>query len=141
MSPQITEIDPVAAVYALLGLTETNGGMDLVPPEDVERALMLYPQNLKYAASSIAMNLANQAAMAADPQQFSLQGVMSVAWHDPAAHWRSVAKFLQGQADSDYNRDRQPANAITTQLQTPYDIEEGHEYAPHRKNAFRKRQK
>lgn len=134
MSTIITELNPIQTVYALLGLTESNGGMALVPEGDVAIAIQLYPQNLKYAASSIAMNLANKAAIANDPQQFSLQGVMSVAWHDPAAHWRAVAKSLLAQADADYQRDREPANLVVSQFTTNWEIEEAAEYSPPRRS-------
>ena len=133
---QITELNPIETVYALLGLTEANGGMALVTQDEVAVAIQLYPQSYKYAASSIAMNLANAAAIANDPQQFALQGVMSVAWRDPAAHWRAVAKALISQADAEYNRDRQAPNAVMTELRTRYEVEEAAEYSPARSHKF-----
>lgn len=138
MDTQITELDPISSVYALLGLTEANGGIALVPAEDVEMAISLYPQNLKYAASNIAMMLANAAAIAADPQQFSLQGVMSVAFHDPSAHWRAVAKVLLQQADAEYNAGREPVNMVVTQFKSRYEIDEAADYSPNRHNPFRR---
>lgn len=132
-----TGMSPVEQVYTLLGLTETNGGVDLVPPADVERAITLYPQNLKYAAANIAFGLANAAAIASDPQQFSLQGVMSVSFHDPAAHWRSVGNVLLKMADSDYKRDRKPINVVFTEMRNRHEVEEDYDYAPPRRKGHR----
>lgn len=127
-----TGASPVEQVYTLLGLTESNGGVDLVPPEDVEKAIAMYPQNLKYAAANIAFSLANAAAIAADPQQFSLQGVMSVSFHDPSSHWRAVGNTLLKMADTEYNRDRQPVNAVITELKNRHALEPEPEYSPKR---------
>lgn len=123
---------PVDQVYTLLGLTESNGGVELVPPEDVEKAIAVYPQNLKYAAANIAFSLANAAAIAQDPQQFSLQGVLSVSFHDPSAHWRSVGNTLLKMADSEYNRDRQPVNTVITELRGRHELEPEPEYGASR---------
>lgn len=129
---------PVDQVYALLGLTESNGGIALVPPENVERFIAMYPQNLKYAAANIALQLATDAALAADPQQFSLQGVMSVAFRDPAAHWMSIYRSMLQMAEDDYNRDRQAVNAVFTELTNRHQIEEVAEWSlPRRSHKLR----
>lgn len=103
----ISDMSPVEQVRVLLGLTETNGGLDLVPEEEIEDAISMYPQNLKYAAANIALSLANAAAIDADPQSFALQGVMSMSFQDPAAHWRSVYRFLLEQGEREYERQRE----------------------------------
>lgn len=134
----VFSVTPVEQVYTLLGLTESNGGISLVPVEDIQRAIDLFPQNIKYAASNVATQLATKAAAANDPSQFSLQGVMSVGFRDPSAYWRHMASWLLEQADIEYNRDRRPDRMTISELKNRHQVEPEGEYAPARYRGLRR---